>query len=86
MFNSKNQIGIKKVRASASFEIRVARLAFQISFLFFFSDSFWIWIPKESLKASTKAIVRIPAITTVFEFVPIPRPILFLNLFQFLDQ
>jgi hypothetical protein len=39
-----------------------------------FSASFEIWIPKASEKASAMAIVRIPARTTISEFVPEWRP------------
>ena len=73
---SKIIIGTKKVSAKTIFEKNVVALAFQIPLDLVFSDSFDKWMPNASLNASTKAIVKIPAITTDLEFVPIPSPMI----------
>ena len=70
-FNLNRRIGIINVRAIINFAVNEEKVVVQISFFVVpFSDSFDMWIPKESENASAKAIVKIPPITTNFEFVP----------------
>lgn len=75
-FNVNNNTGIKKLRATIILEKNVEIVDSHISLLdlFLCPDSSEIWIPIESEKASAIAIVKIPAITTIFECVPAFNP------------
>ena len=63
--------GIMKVIAKKNFVKNVATVDPQICLVVcIFSDSSAIWIPKASENASAIAIVKIPARTTILEWVP----------------
>jgi hypothetical protein len=64
-------MGTEKVMANKNFVVNVAKVAPQICLLVCLSSaSFDICIPKASENASAIAIVKIPARTTIFEWVP----------------
>ncbi len=73
--NENNNTGIKNVRAKKNLAKKVIKVDSQISFVVcLFSDSSEIWIPRASENASAIAMVRIPPITTILEWVPECNP------------
>jgi hypothetical protein len=73
--NCSNRRGTINVRAKANLDIKVDIVAIQISFVVcLFSVSSEICMPIASENASAIAIVKIPPMTTGFEWVPECRP------------
>lgn len=73
--SSNKRMGMAKVAVKMNLEIKVEKVACQISLsACLSSDSSEKWIPKASEKESAIARVKIPPITANFEFVPEAKP------------
>ena len=80
VFRGNARIGIRKVRATRSFDRNVATVASQISVWWFCWDvSCEMWMPSASENASAIAIVSIPAMTASLRDVAAFSPMIIPN-------